>query len=381
MKIKEEDRNFLWNLFERTVEPGIAFLNEHKEECFIDVPILSIIQTLSGFMDAFFSYIKQNGGFYAEEELEENCNDKQPDDDNSMLFDFSNLMTNYSSQSASSKRKKTFVLHDDQNRQPFLSKLFVWSYTWAFGGHFNCVDEEAEDIDKYCHVPTFSVSDNVNIRHLFDTFVRNLFEQNFDIYFPSGMHLIYSYYVDFEKGQFLLWDHLVLNATIHAENSIKSTTDKATSHMASMNTLVPTPSTICFSFLVGLLSLHGVPVLLAGSNGVGKTTLVQDILRRLGKPGGSGITNNSILGSVFLSDASTKMDSISLALQDIVPKKSVQECDDKVLTSSLTFSAHTSTSKPKQALHSRLVKRGRDAFGTPHGEKVLSAFNFHDFIG
>lgn len=369
LKIQEEDRNYLWGLFEKTVEAGIDFLEEHKEDCFINVPVLSIVQTLCGFMDAFFQYIKSNGGFYPEENEVEVKEENPVNEETALLFNFSNLMGNYSSQS-SCKRRKSYFIHDENNRQPFLCKLYVFSFMWAFGGHFNCLDEEAEDIDKYCHVPTFSLNDNVNIRHIFDAFVRNLFEQNFDIHLPSGMHLIYSYYVDFDKGQFLLWDHLVLNATLHAENNIKGTTDKDTNQMDSMNTVVPTPSTICFSFLVTLLSLHGIPVMLAGSNGVGKTSLIKDILKRLSKPGGGGISNHSILGSVFLPEASSKIDGISLALQDIDPKRSNHDYDEKILISSLTFSAHTSTNKPKSALQSKLVKRGRDAFGTPHGEKV-----------
>ena len=105
--------------------------------------------------------------------------------------------------------------------------------------------------------------------------------------------------------------------------------------------------------------------------GAGKTTLIQDVLRRLSLPGGSGMSSNSILGSVFQSESSFKSDSINFAVKDISKKRHSQSFDDDaILTSSVSFSALTNTSKPKSALQSKLVKRGRDAFGTRHGEKV-----------
>ena len=128
---------------------------------------------------------------------------------------------------------------------------------WSFGGHFECISEEAEEMDQNAYVPNFHTNSDVNIRHVFDTFIRDLFENKFDMHLPGGTNLLYSYYVDLEKGQFLLWDHLVINATIRLEKVVSQSLVKNMSQPNKAQTtgkgsLVPTPHTICYSFLVAL---------------------------------------------------------------------------------------------------------------------------------
>ena len=224
-------------------------------------------------MDAFLNHIKENGGFYADVDDDENVEDDVLSgsigkENSKVIFDFSNLMFNNSSNKSKTITKTTYIKQNPQNLQLFLSKLFLLSYIWSFGGHFNCLEEEAEDIDTYCHIPNFSINETVSIRSVFDLFVRNLFEYNFDMHLPPGAHLMYSYYVDFEKGQFMLWDHLVLNATLYAESEREHKIPGLSLNCtAPIDYLTPTSSTICYSFLIALLSLNGIPVLVSGPNG------------------------------------------------------------------------------------------------------------------
>jgi hypothetical protein len=329
------------------------------------------VQTLCNLLDSFLHYIYTEGGIQAESEEQTDeqvdVNNKDDSTDN-MLIDFSTLIFSYGAasdggeKSKKKAKKRLFIQQQPENIRPFLCKLFIFSYTWSFGGHFNCLDEEAEEIDKYCHIPSFEGLEDVTIRHKFDRFVRELFEKNTSVLLPPGAHLLFSYYVDFEKGNFMLWDHLVLNATLTHESDAASGSDARTFN------LIPTPSTLCYSFLISLLTLRGVPVLLGGNAGYGKSTLIKDVLQRLSQPGGTNPSSNPILGAVLHPGSVRKANDPNFLFQDLLMKTS--DFDDKLLVSSLTFSARTSLDRPKNTLLSKLAKRGRDAYGTRHGEKV-----------
>lgn len=336
-----------------------------------------------------------NGGFYGDDNEKQS---QQPTkEDNEDFVDLSMLTIDYTSNSMdnSSKKRIPYIVEDDTEREPFLIKLFIFAYMWSFGGHFQGIDEDLEDIDDYFHVPNFSSNDSVNPRYLFDTFLRKLFKTKYDVKFPNCGRLMFSYYVDFHKGQFMLWDHLLLSTTMYAEktlmdNAMETGGIDSVFGSKKLDASVPTSSSICYSFLISLLALHNVPVLLAGASGVGKTTLISDILKRLSDPGGSTISTNSILGSV-LSETTNKISGMGLGMQDIQPRKVSIDYNDVIITSSLAFTALTDATKPKNALQSKLVKRGRDAFGTPHGERVrfyvpclihmnyINSLYYHDF--
>lgn len=364
-----------------SVESGLHFLHDNAEHRFTDVPDLSVVQMLCNLLDAFLHYIHKQGGLIPTDNENEQNQDQTGLDPTSgdapenTLLDFSTLMCNYSSMGAkgsgSSKKKQKQRMHvqqKEENIEPFLFKLFVFSYTWSFGGHFNCLDEEAEEIDKFCHIPSFDGFENVTVRHKFDRFTRDLFEQHADAVLPPGAHLLYSYYPDFERGGFMLWDHLVLNQTLNREQ--ETTQEHQTQNEATKQSrLIPTPSTLCYSFLISLLSLHGVPLLVTGNAGYGKTTLIRDTMHRLSMTSGANPTSNPVLGAVLRPQSLRKTTETTFLFQDLLDTK-VGEFEEKVLFSSLTFSAMTTSARPKNALLAKLGKRGRDAYGTRHGEKV-----------
>ena len=376
IKIPESQRNFLWNLFEMSVDSGLHFLHTHAESRFTEVPDLSVVQMLCNLLDAFLHHIHKEGGLVPEK-MDGHKQDHVEGAEGEgatekTLLDFSTLMFNYSSMGEKGgggrkkAKKRLFVQQHEDNIEPFLFKLFIFSFTWAFGGHFNCLDEEAEEIDKFCHIPSFDGLENVTIRHKFDHFARELFERAGEMVLPPGAHLLFSYYLDFEKGGFMLWDHLVLNATLNREQESPQLPNN--NNTKNQNSLIPTPTTLCYSFLVSLLSLHGVPLLLTGNAGYGKTTIIRDTIQRLSQPGGANPASNPVLGAVLHSQSLRKNNEANFLFQDMFTKTS--DFEEKVLFSSLTFSPMTSSSRPKEALLAKLGKRGRDAYGTRHGEKV-----------
>lgn len=380
-----------------SIESGLQFLHANAEHRFTDVPDLSVVQMLCNLLDAFLHYIHKQGGLIPMEDESEQNQDQTGLDSTSgdtpekKLLDFSTLMYNYSSMGAKSgggtKKKKQkqrmHVQQKEENIEPFLFKLFVFSFTWSFGGHFNCLDEEAEEIDKFCHIPSFDGLENVTVRHKFDRFARELFEHHVEAFLPPTAHLLYSYYPDFERGGFMLWDHLVLNQTLNREQETTQQDEKPQTEANQQSSLIPTPSTLCYSFLISLLSFHGVPLLVTGNAGYGKTTLIRDTMHRLSATGGTNPNSNPVLGAVLRPQSLRTTTETNFLFQDLLDAKS-GEFEERVLFSSLTFSAMTTSARPKNALLAKLGKRGRDAYGTRHGEKVCysvpTIFSFLSFI-
>lgn len=357
------------------MEPGLRFLQQNDHHRLIDVQPLGIVNLLLNLLEGFIIHISNEGGF------DQNDNDDIKEEgeirEDKYALGFSILLHNKKS-SNNREKKKNPLKENPGFLFPLLTKVYLFCYMWAFGGHFHCLSEEAEEINKNCYVPNFQMDNDVNARHIFDSFLRNLFETHYDMHLPGGTHLMYSYYVDLDKGQFLLWDHLVINATLSLEEEFAQSslnTDK----LYSEDHVIPTPHTLCYSFLVALLCVNENPVLLSGTTGIGKTVLLHDILSRLAQPDGCCVNATSILGTVF-SCYETKRTKDTLS--GLVISFSSDRLS-KVVVSQATFSASTKANQARKLLE--VSKRGRDVLATRHGEKVCiwkikACFNY-PYIG
>ncbi|EDO42194.1 predicted protein [Nematostella vectensis] len=195
------------------------------------------------------------------------------------------------------ERRTSYVQRNPTHLLTFLGKVYVFAFTWAFGG-------------------------TLDLHEVFDTFVRDLFMNNGDlsILLPAGQATMFAYYIDMETGNFARWDLLVpATRTLIAKSVTEYDVDRS---------LVPTVDTVRYAFLVALMAMNKHPVLLTGESGVGKSTLLYDTLARLASPGGTG------LGKI-------------------------------------QFSAHTTASRTRTFIESRLVKRGRDVLGPRPGKKLI----------
>ncbi|XP_057306686.1 dynein axonemal heavy chain 6-like [Hydractinia symbiolongicarpus] len=364
LKVPQDGRDYLWSMFATTVEPGLRFLQQNDHYRLIDVQPLGIVNLLCNLLEGFIRHVSNEGGF------DQNDNDDIKEEgelqEDKYALGFSILL--YNKKSSNNKEKKKNPLKEKPGFLfPLLTKVYLFCYMWAFGGHFHCLSEEAEEINKNCYVPNFQMDNDVNARHVFDFFLRNLFETHYDMHLPGGTHLMYSYYVDLDKGQFLLWDHLVINATLRFEEELAQSslnTDK----LYSEDHVIPTPHTLCYSFLVALLCVNEHPVLLSGTTGTGKTVLLHDILSRLAQPDGCCVNATSILGTVF-SCYETKRTKDTLS--GLVISFSSDSLS-KVIVSQATFSASTEANQARKLLEAKVSKRGRDGLGTRHGEKVIA---------
>ncbi len=91
--------------------------------------------------------------------------------------------------------------------------------------------------------------------------------------------------------------------------------------------IVPTVDTLRYSYLVERLSSVGKPVLFTGGTGVGKTVIINDVLRRSEKTNFIPVTVN--------------------------------------------FTAQTSSRRTEEIVEAKLDKKRKALFGAPVGKKVL----------
>lgn len=350
----------------------------YEQHSFISIaaPPLSIVSTLCAILGAMIDYIRKKGGFG---EVQEDVTDaniataSSPD-----LLPSSPSLHDFSFTSLHSKKQNFLEKNPSQLPQLF-AKIFVFAYIWAFGGNFNCPSEEtATDIDSLSQGSQSNARDTRNARISFDNFVRDLFESNhsLEVYLPKGNTSLYNYFIDLEKGQFTVWENLVpstealIEKYIANQIAISDTINVIDDPMPNIDeietrSLIPTLDSVQYSFIISLLALNNKPVLLTGDTGVGKSTLLHDVLNRLSQEGGAGTSPGTILGSVLSHGSSSILDSIveTSSGTDLRLKKTI-------LVSKMQFSAHTSMYMTRKLIESKLIKRGRDTLGAKPGKKV-----------
>lgn len=117
---------------------------------------------------------------------------------------------------------------------------------------------------------------------------RDLFNSNvnYSVYLPPDARMIFDYMIDLNTFIYHEWDSLVpkTDQLIKNEN-------------ASM--VIPTVDIVRYSFLMSAILIHKKPVLLTGNSGVGKTLLIEAMLRSLTMPDGNFVRPGTILGDVL----------------------------------------------------------------------------------
>ena len=361
----------LLELFERSVDVGLRFLSTYSKHQFIPAPNLSIVATLCNIINGFIEILNNQGRLTstgpsntAIESLESS----------EVTLAKAVTFADHSEQQ-SNPLELSFIQRDPSQLQNFLGMLYVFAFTWSFGGNLNSryssEDEDLEDAFAKTSSP---------VRRQFDSLIRNLFENI--VRLPPGSESIANYYVDMENGQFVLWSNLVpttralIAKAVSNQFAISDTFNTLDDPPPLRNlididrSLVPTVDTIRYSFLVALMALNGQPVLLTGENGVGKSALIQDTLVRLSQLGGTGTGTGTILGAVFRKGGKNLVDNIMDLATSSREGREVKGNDSEVAWYTMQFSAYTSSTKTRKFIESKLVKRGRDVLGPRPGKKV-----------
>ena len=348
-------------------------MSTHKELQHITAPNLSIVSTLCNIISGFVEIINSQGGLA----LSGAPNVAEDGVEMSETTSAKTVTFADDSEHEVPSRTLSYIQRNPMQLPSFLGKIFVFAYTWAFGGnlHSQNVTDDVEDGSS-------SAKESPPVWQLFDNLVRDLFEIDapIGVKLPPGNDSMANYYIDMESGQFALWSNLVpstralIAKAVSSQFAISDTLNALDDPPPLKNqievdrSLVPTVDTVRYAFLVALMALNGQPVLLTGETGTGKSALIQDTLVRLSQAGGTGTGTGTILGAVFRAGKKNLVDSIMeiTSGDGVIDDMSTTE----VVFNSMHFSAYTSSAKTLSFIESKLVKRGRDVLGPRPGKKV-----------
>ncbi|KAJ7369814.1 hypothetical protein OS493_036331 [Desmophyllum pertusum] len=303
-KFPPEAFHHLLQLFEHSIDLGLRFLSTYNKLQYITPPNLSIVSTLCNIISGFVEIINGQGGFTV-------GGAPNTAEDGGELSETTSAKTVTFAEDSDHDvhtRKLSYIQRNPSQLLSFLGKVFVFAYTWAFGGNLRSqnVIEDDDAGDNF-------TKEAPPVWQLFDTLVRDLFEIDtpIGVRLPPGNDSIANYYIDMESGQFALWSNLVpptralIAKAVSNQFAISDTLNTLDDPPPLRNqieidrSLVPTVDTVRYAFLIALMALNGQPVLLTGETGVGKSALIQDTLVRLSQAGGTGTSTGTILGAVF----------------------------------------------------------------------------------
>uniref|UniRef100_A0A2I3S252 Dynein axonemal heavy chain 14 n=1 Tax=Pan troglodytes TaxID=9598 RepID=A0A2I3S252_PANTR len=187
-------------MIKNSVTDGLQFIRNRQKFQPYPMEDITIVITLCRILDAFFDFMGKNGGF------------EQSDD-----------LNDTSSKEANSRREsvtfKDIEKRDENTWYPeknpdkltkIIQKLFVFAFTWAFGGALNREDEHRENI-PFC--PSLEPDSLAKVTYDFDKLVHELFgnSSQVGINLPTGECSIFGYFVDIEQCEFIPWSDLVPN--------------------------------------------------------------------------------------------------------------------------------------------------------------------------
>ena len=301
-----ETCDHLYQLCELCIDNGLRFVQTHQRHQQMPAPALSMVSTLCSIISGFIEILTQHGGLPSTGSVQTQAKDggESSETTSTKTVTFAD-----DSEPEIPVAKATFVQQFPSEFHNFLTKVFVFAFTWAFGGNFDLFVKEDDDEED-----RFSASNaSATIQEKFDVFVRDLFEvdQSLGVQLPPGNDHVFSYYVDMETGQFSQWESLVPACRALIAKAVSNQFAISDTHNALDDppplqaevevdrSLVPTVDTVRYAFLISLMTLNRQSVLLTGDPGVGKSALIQDTLLRLAQPGGTGTATGSILGAVF----------------------------------------------------------------------------------
>ncbi|CAL1542606.1 unnamed protein product [Lymnaea stagnalis] len=410
-ELPESGRNFLNSLFEASIDKGLNFLHKFKEHQAVEAPDLSIIGTLCHIISAYIDFLATHGGFGLPDEKEKD-NLQVPEDGAASSMssgsgasknkrrqskkqlklkdetDNSNLLEKKSSKGP--ERKMFFLERQPNQLNNMLGKLFVFAYTWSVGGVLK--RREFMDEDDSSSKRAGVTLERVDINNEFDNFARELFdvEPPLGVRLPAGNRSIYGYFVDLESGSFVPWDVLIPStksliekgAVITIGETLGVVSDKKKQELKEAE-IIPTVDIVRFTFLTSLLLLNKHPVLLTGESGVGKTAIINHMLKELEKDGGTSMEKSStILGSVlqYSENQYGILENIS-SLTNFQNEENEDKTMDILLGSKskhiglmstmIQCSAQTTSKRLQAQIMLKLIKKSRTSMGAPKGRRVV----------
>ncbi|XP_069464806.1 dynein axonemal heavy chain 14 [Ambystoma mexicanum] len=413
-KITVPGAQFLETLFTKSVEEGLNFVHKHRKMQPFPAQEIGIVSNLCRILDAFFDFIAKNGGFCNSNTSDDISGRSTPRMHSATSFrSFNEISRNYDQAmnegSMKAREESKWFLEKNPEKLPaLLGKLYVFAFTWALGGVLTREDEHEGDLLIGLKAKDEAL---LNVTYDFNTFVHEIFEgdRTLGIQMPTGDKSIYDYFVDLQTGNFVPWEDLVPSTQSLIEKGCTSFSDSLMSRknsdhqkqLASIQSLIPTIDTVRYTFLASLLLTNKHPVLITGDSGVGKSTIIQNMLKKLQKPGELLVKAGTILGDVFLHNEVKKISllqslsslTVNITADDDTVRPHTGETEISlastdadglmygsaqsskrtkgIIVSAVQFGAHTSAPRTQAQILSKLSRKGRDTLGAPRFRKVV----------
>lgn len=297
-QFSEQCKEYLKALFDQSIKDGNLFLEVHKSDLMCPLPFIGAVKTLCSLLQSLFERTVQSHiDFFQEEKLVT----KKEETEDSSSTGVQTLTGIY----IPTKVSKAVIKRNlaDYTAKPHLSeqmemigKLFVFSFTWAYGGCFEHDDSDDDVSGINTGLSGYTTCDKMSVRSKFDALVRKLFSSKGSVAYvrlPSSADLIFSYYVNVHNCSFVQWKSLLPTpksfatkislmqkgfTNIHDTYSspfFDESSFRAMKVMATSVPLIPTMTTIQLTYLTCLLSkILPSNVMFVGKVGVGKTQLL-----------------------------------------------------------------------------------------------------------
>uniref|UniRef100_G1MBG8 Dynein axonemal heavy chain 14 n=1 Tax=Ailuropoda melanoleuca TaxID=9646 RepID=G1MBG8_AILME len=379
-------------MIKNSVADGLQFIKKHQKCQPFPVQDVMIVITLCRILDAFFDFMGKNGGFGKCEDLKDISTEEKSS---------SHSEVSVKLRSIKKRAENTWYLEKNPDKlKIMLQKLFVFAFTWAFGGTLKREDEHEDDTVLYSsHEP----STLARVTYDFDNLVHELFESNphIGVNLPTGKRSIFGYFVDLQQCEFIPWSELLpsIQTLIQKGTSILVDPEGSSENLLKITEYgenishIATRDTVSLSFLISLLLKNFCPVLLTGDPAVGKTSAINEMLEKLEGPGALDVKYGSILGEVLLYNEIKKSSSlkqnISILLsethktatgsQEKPIKKPAVRTDESslkndkkgIIVSAINFSISITAAKVKEMILKKLVRRTKDTLGAPKNSRIV----------
>ncbi|CAK7310997.1 Dynein axonemal heavy chain 6 [Vulpes lagopus] len=361
-------------MFKNSVTDGLQFIKKHKKYQPFPVQDITTVITLCRILDAFFDFMSKNGGFGKCEDLKDIPTEKTHSSYSKVSVKFKNTK-----KSVYPRAENTWYLEKNPDKlKIMIQKLFVFAFTWAFGGTLMREDEHEDDTVLYS---SHESSSPAKVTYDFDNLVHELFESNpqVGVNLPTGKRSIFGYFVDLQQCEFIPWSELLpsIQTLIQKGTSILADPEGSSenllkireygeniSHIATRDTRDPA---------------------------VGKTTAINEMLEKLECPGALDVKYGSILGEVLLYNEikkSSLKQNISILLSEThktaagsldkpikKPEVRIDESsfknDKGIIVSTINFSISITAAQAKEMILKKLVRRTKDTLGAPKSSRIV----------
>uniref|UniRef100_A0A8D1JAP8 Dynein heavy chain 14, axonemal n=1 Tax=Sus scrofa TaxID=9823 RepID=A0A8D1JAP8_PIG len=210
-------------MIKNSVTDGLQFIKKHQKFQPFPVQDITVVTTLCRILDAFFEFMSQNGVLEQYEDLKD-ISTEETTSRSKISFKFREV-----------EKRDENPWHPEKNPLKFkkmIQKLYVFAFTWAFGGALKREDEHEDDVVLCSRSEPDSPA---RVTYDFDTLVHELFEGNsqIGISLPIGEHSIFGYFVDIQQCEFIPWTELLPNIQTLIQRDRITKRPKATSDESS----------------------------------------------------------------------------------------------------------------------------------------------------